>query len=184
MKLAIKIIPFSLASLLGLISPSEAVEDTVPEGWVLGTDGTYSHGESGVTCAPTIEKFALQKLDGPAEPNILGICEYSDADGRRGEIRVRRYISGVGETPLAIKNDRVLMGDEGATGLPTGAKLMAAARAGPGPQIEGEPTIRNVYTFAQHGLLIDCAAWEKKSVYAPKDAMLSFSLACMHLQGQ
>ena len=111
--------------------------------------------ESGLSCPTTIETYTFQSVDGARRPNILGVCKYTDADGRIGEIRLRRYVSGIGETPLAIRNDEALMGGA-PTGGPPGAKMMGTFRVGPGPRINRQATRQEVQTVVRRGLLVDC----------------------------
>src|SRR4051812_33747581 len=100
-----------------------------PVGWVKSSDGSFTHTERGFVCKAAINAYTLQRVDGPADPNILGTCVYSGGVDRIGLIRVRKFIDGVGDTPLAVQNDRRLMGLAPANGVPAGAKLVEAYRS-------------------------------------------------------
>jgi hypothetical protein len=150
--------------------------------WTKAADGSYTHRPSGAVCAVEVEGFALQGLQMPAIQGSLGICQYADNDGRLGEIRVRRYIAGVGETPLAVQNDESLMRGTAAND-PTQI-ITSTIRVGPGPEIGGEPSQRNVITIKENGLLIDCAAWEKKSLSDNWSQVADFAIGCLHMPGE
>jgi hypothetical protein len=127
--------------------------DTLPEGWQETLDGGYAHAASGITCAKQIGTFGLTSLEGHAAPNVLGTCIYSGGELRIGKLRVRRYVEGAGETPLAIRNDEVLMHPER---QPADQRAVFAERAGPGPGVAGTRTQQLVMTFVSHGFLVDC----------------------------
>jgi hypothetical protein len=146
-----------LALLLAVSLPARAADPApVPDGWTRADDGTYTHVQSGVVCRPASGPYTLVRLEGPSEPGILGVCIYSGGPLRIGKIRVRTFIDGVGETPLAIQNDRTLMGMAPAQGAPAGGKLVAAFRGGPGPVIDGARTAQFVLTSTVKGLMVDC----------------------------
>jgi hypothetical protein len=160
---------------------SSSATQTEASEWDKAGDGSYTHKPSGAICAASVEGFALQGLQMPATEGSLGTCEYQDGTGRRGEIRVRRYLPGVGETPLAIQNDKTLM--EGAAAGDPNQQPVGAFRVGPGPEIEGAPSQRDVVTVKRNGLLIDCAAWEKRSQFIENSPIVAFAIACQHLPG-
>lgn len=164
-------------------SCAPSLADDVPAGWTHGADGSFTHSESGVVCAVTTGTFQFVRLDGAADPNILGTCVYSGGDVRVGEIRVRKFIDGVGETPLAIQNDRGLMGLIPILGVPPGAKPVGAARAGPGPEIDGNPTAQSVLTSVRGGLLVDCIVQVKQDKAEMDYGFANFQKACMVLGG-
>jgi hypothetical protein len=144
-----------LVALVGI--PAYAADaPSAPGGWTRADDGTYTHTQSGATCPPAVGPYNLIQVDGPSEPGILGVCQYSAGPLRIGKIRVRTFIDGVGETPLAIQNDRSLMGVTPAQGVPPTGKLISSFRVGPGPVIDGTPTAQVVITSAINGLLVDC----------------------------
>ncbi|QEX21245.1 hypothetical protein FRZ61_11680 [Hypericibacter adhaerens] len=149
--------------------------------WIKASDGSYTHKASGALCPIEVEGFALQGLKMPEAPGSLGTCLYADSAGRRGEIRVRRYIPGVGETPLAIQNDKTLM--EGATSS-SDQVITSTIRAGPGPEINGERSQRDVITVKRNGLLIDCAAWERVSQFEDGSPIVDFGINCLHMPGE
>jgi hypothetical protein len=148
-------VPLGYLLVCGLSTGVLAAEARLPEGWTKEAEGQVVHMESGLSCPTMIESYTFQELDGPRRPNILGVCKYTDADGRVGEIRLRRYVAGVGETSLAIRNDDVLMG-AAPSGAPPGAKMTSTFRMGPGPRINRRPTRQQVQTVLRRGLLVDC----------------------------
>jgi hypothetical protein len=156
-----------LAGLVGLASPATAdntpsAASIPPDGWALNNDGSYLHAQSGVICAKIVGTYNFVRFGEPSDPNILGTCVYSGGDVRVGEIRVRKFVDGMGETPLAIQNDRVLMGVAPMANAPPGAKVLSAHRVGPGPEINGEETTQVVLTSARSGLLVDCISLTKR----------------------
>ncbi|MGH6644182.1 MAG: hypothetical protein ACRED3_15960, partial [Bradyrhizobium sp.] len=132
--------------------------------WIKAADGNYTHRPSGAVCAVEVEGFALQGLLMPAIQGSLGTCEYIDGAGRIGEIRVRRYIAGVGETPGTIQNDDALM--RGTVSDAPNKVLQGTVRVGIGPEIDGEPSVRFMVTVVRNGLLIDCVVWERQTLWA------------------
>jgi hypothetical protein len=166
--------------LIAVLGAGAALADSTapPDGWTLNGDGVYSHSQSGVVCAKTVGTYNFVRLDGPSEPNILGVCVYSGGDLRIGEIRVRKFIDGVGETPLAIQNDRSLMGLVPMTGAPPGAKPLGAQRIGPGPMIDGNETRQSVVTTVRGGLLMDCISLTRTDLGEMQDAFKNFETAC------
>ena len=160
------------------VAPSQA---PVPEGWTLSSDGSYSNPQSGIYCPKAMGSYALARLDGPAEPNRIGTCVYSAGEIRIGEIRVRKFVDGVGETPLAISNDRALMGGGGGPNVPPGGKLAAAYRVGPGPEINGTQTQQIVITSVHGGLLVDCIAQMKPDKAERDYSFDNFIKGCPHL---
>jgi hypothetical protein len=103
-----------------------------PDGWIAQADGSYAHPQSGVVCAKAIGTYNFVRLDGPSDAGILGVCIYSGGDVRVGEIRVRKFIDGVGDTPLAVRNDRGLMGLVPLEGAPPGARIVGGHAHGAG----------------------------------------------------
>jgi hypothetical protein len=151
---------------------------SAPDGWIAQADGGYAHPQSGVVCAKAIGTYKFVRLDGPSDPGILGVCVYSGGDVRVGEIRVRKFIDGVGDTPLAVQNDRVLMGLVPMAGAPPGANIVAAHREGPGPMIDGNATSQSVVTNLRNGLLVDCISQTKRDSTAALSAFNDFEKAC------
>jgi hypothetical protein len=127
--------------------------DVLPDGWQATPDGGYAHAASGITCTKQMGTFALASLEGPQAPSIVGTCIYSGGEVRIGKLRVRNYVEGVGETPLAIQNDEALMHPER---QPEGQKPVMTYRAGPGPEVGGVRTQQMVLTFVSRGFLVDC----------------------------
>ena len=146
-----------LALTLGLSLPALAADPpAAPDGWSRADDGTYTHDKSGVVCPPAMGAYTFVRLDGPTDSGILGVCVYSGGPVRVGKIRVRTFIDGVGETPMAIQNDRGLMGLVPIQGMPAGGKPVGAFRGGPGPIIDGTETAQLVMTDVKNGLMVDC----------------------------
>jgi hypothetical protein len=143
--------------LLACAAAAHAAPDTPPAGWTLGGDGAYTHADTGTACAPAFGDLAFVRLDGPSGPNVLGVCVYAAGATKAGQIRIRKFIDGVGDTPLAIQNDRALMG---LIPAPPGQTMEAAFRAGPGPQLDGATSRQTVITKLRNGLLIDCIIQE------------------------
>jgi hypothetical protein len=144
-------------------------------GWTQGADGTYAHIASGMRCPSEIAHYAFQSFSGPADPNFEGVCTYAKGS-ESGLLRVRRYVAGAGETPLAVRNDDGLMHAD----MSNGGKIMAAFRGGPGPVVDGVQTYQFVLTFALKGYLVDCIARHADKSQPPAD----FTDACMKLAGQ
>jgi hypothetical protein len=172
-----------LAGLQGCADSPSAPEPTptpAPSAadWIKASDGSYTHKPSGTLCATTVQGFALKRLDLSAIEGSLGICDYIDSAGRIAEIRVRQYLPGVGETALAIENDRKLMESS------ADQKLSSAIRAGPGPAIDGQTSLRDVITVRRNDLLIDCAAWEKMSQSDGTSPIMEFAIGCLHMPGE
>ena len=121
---------FGLAgSAIAQVPPAAAL----PDGWTQTNDGSFSQVQSGVVCAKTLGAYNFVRLDAGASANELGTCIYSGGDVRVGKIRVRRFVDGVGETPLAIQNDRVLMGVEPMAMLRPAQRSSLRTVAVPGP---------------------------------------------------
>lgn len=146
--------------------------------WIKASDGSYTHKPSGTLCATTVQGFALKGLDLSATEGSLGVCRYTDDAGRVAEIRVRHYLPGVGETALAIENDRKLMESSG------GQRLDSTIRMGPGPAIDGQTSQRDVITVRRNNLLIDCAAWEKMSQSTDNSSIMDFAIDCQSMPGE
>jgi hypothetical protein len=168
-----------------LLSPPCFADDAAapgnspPNGWSAGADGTYTQVESGVRCPKTVGTYTFVRLDGPSDPNILGVCNYTGGEVRVGEIRVRKFIDGVGETPLAIQNDRGLMGAAPLANAPPGAKPVMVYRVGPGPTVNGNATSQVVLTFVNGGLLVDCISLTKRDGSENMYGMTNFSTPCL-----
>jgi hypothetical protein len=161
------------------VPAAAATTPSPPAGWTLGSDGAYTQTQSGVICRAAVGPYSLVRLDGPSAPNILGVCVYSGGTARVGEVRVRTFIDGVGDTPLAIQNDRMLMGTVPATGVPAGGKLLSSFRVGPGPQIDGVETAQVVITSLENGLLRDCISQTGRDKAERDFGFENFLKACM-----
>jgi hypothetical protein len=171
-----------LAGLQGCADSPSAPEPTpapAPSAadWIKAADGSYTHKASGAVCATSVQGFALKGLDLSATDGSLGICNYADGAGRVAQIRVRHYLPGVGETALAIENDKKLMESS------ADPKSSSAIRAGPGPAIDGQTSLRDVITVRRNDLLIDCAAWEKMSQSDGTSPIMDFAIGCLHMPG-
>lgn len=152
-----------------------ALADDVPAGWSRGGDGTYTHIASGVTCASDVKGYAFKGIQGPSDPNFEGVCTYDDGKGDTGLLRVRRYVEGVGETPMAIQNDYGLMHPQ----MSGGGQILGAVRGGPGPLVDGVQTYQIVMTTVAKGYLVDCIARHTDKSMPASD----FPLACLKLAG-
>jgi len=150
---------------------------TLPAGWVLNADGSYLHSQSGLICTKTVGSYNFVRLDGASDPNILGVCVYSGGDVRVGEIRIRKFVDGVGDTPLAIQSDRVLMG-KAAGDAPPGYTAKFAERMGPGPEMDGQRTSQSVITFLRGGFLVDCISLTKIDKDEAMNALQNFGHVC------
>lgn len=159
-----------------LLFATTAFAQTLPDGWASNSDGGYVHHDSGVACVKAIGTYTLTRLDGAAPPGTLGVCVYSGGDVRVGEIRVRKFVDGQGDTPLAIQNDRGLMG---LVPSQAGTKPVATYRVGPGPQIDGAETVQVVMTFALKGLLIDCISQTKRDSAEVQGGFGTFITPCL-----
>jgi hypothetical protein len=157
-----------------LIAPA-ARADELSAGWSRAADGAFTHTQSGVTCPSDIKGYAFKALAGPSAPNFEGICSYDNGQGETGLVRVRRYVEGVGETPLAIQNDYGLMHPT----MSNGGRVVGAFRGGPGPVVDGVQTYQIVMTTVAKGYLVDCIARHTEKSMPPSD----FPLACMKLEG-
>jgi hypothetical protein len=115
------------------------------------------------------------RLEPPADP-ILGVCVYGDDNDVQGLIRIRRYVPGAGETPLAIQNDAKLM-------VPSqrDPNVVAAFRGGPGPERNGKPTFQVVITFVVGEHLVDCIL-RRRSEDAEGKSHDQFNHRCMTAQ--
>lgn len=123
------------------------------DGWTTDSNGP-AHALSETKCPRESDGFKTVRFSGPAEPNILGTCLYEDAMGTGDAgIRVRRYMAGVGETPEAIANDRMLMEPDPRNGAP-----LFTVRIAPLTFADGKRGARLTITKIRGGLLIDCYA--------------------------
>src|SRR6478672_17082 len=84
------------------------------------------------------------------------------------------------KSPLAIRNDRALMGLGGGPSVPPSGKLVAADRVGPGPEINGAKTSQAVITSVHGGLLVDCVAQGKPEKAELDYGFENFIKTCMH----
>lgn len=134
------------------LTVSAAAAAQLPAGWVQKADGELSHKESGAICPAKLGVYALKGLQAGPDKNTLGICAYEHPKGPTGQIRVRRYVKGVGDTPMAITNDRGLMEPSGEH------EMIAAVRMTPLPEQDGEMQLAHVITITVNKLLIDCIA--------------------------
>lgn len=139
-----------LAGLLVAVSAAAAAQ--LPPGWVQKADGELSHKESGAICPAKLGDYGLKGLQAGADKNTLGICAYEDPKGPTGQIRVRRYVKGVGDTPMAISNDKGLMEPSGEH------EMIAAFRVTPMEAPDGQMLMAHVITITVNKLLIDCIA--------------------------
>jgi hypothetical protein len=124
------------------------ITDT-PDGWSKNLDGSYRQAESGVLCPFQFKQFELQDVRGPStdNPNILGVCRYTDGNGRTGAIRIRKYVEGWGSDLSLAQNDKKLMtGGEDAPPM-----LMRASTD------RKTAASRLTVTTNRRGFLVDCS---------------------------
>jgi hypothetical protein len=169
---------FVAASLIAVLAAS-ACSKGLPDGWTQNSDGAYEHASSGVVCAKTIGKYTLTKLDDAAPLGLLGTCVYDGGDMRVGEIRVRKFVDGQGDSQIEIQNDRGLISGK----APPGKKGMFAFSTGPGPAIGDRQTEENEITAVSHGLLVDCIAYAKPGVDETVYGMANFVKPCLQVFG-
>jgi hypothetical protein len=120
-----------------------------PDGWTKNLDGSYKQAESGVPCPVQFKQFDLEKVIGPStdNPNILGVCRYSDDNGRTGAIRIRKYVEGWGSDLSLAENDKKLMaGGEDAPPMLMRSSVDRKTAAS-----------RLTVTTARRGYLVDCS---------------------------
>jgi hypothetical protein len=163
----------AVASMLGAMA---ARADDLPAGWSARADATLVHEQSGTTCPPELAGFKRVQIDSKGAPD-LGVCTYAGNPDLEGLIRVRQYVRGAGETPLAIQNDQTLM--EPPPGSP---QIVSAIRSGPGPEGNGAATQQFVITKKRNGLLVDCIGRQPRSDTG-KGAS-DFALACLKHLGE
>lgn len=165
-----------LASVLIASTAALALAYALPEGWSQRDDGAFVHQASTAICPTELGGLKRTQLASNGPPD-LGVCTYTGDADRIGLIRVRQYVRGAGETPLAVQNDQVLI--EPKPGQPD---VVAGYRAGPGPETNGKPTRQFVLTFTRaNKLLIDCIGRQLAS--DTTDTSPDFARACMKLQG-
>ena len=150
-----------------------AFADVLPPGWAAREDGALVHQASGATCPAELGGLKRTQLDAKGAPD-LGICGYSGDGDHEGLIRVREYVPGAGETPLAIQNDKMLMEP------PLGSRNVSGIRAGPGPDKNGVPTQQFVVTVTHNKLLIDCIGRQSRTDESKFAS--DFAIACMTQQ--
>jgi hypothetical protein len=123
------------------------------DGWTTPADG-HAHAASGTQCPERVNGFDHLQFLGPTGPALLGSCTYVDDTGNGDAgIRVRRYVSGAGESQEAIDNDRALMEPNERQGAP-----MFAVRMDPVTTRDGTMGGRLTITKTRNGFLIDCFA--------------------------
>lgn len=121
----------------------------LPDGWNRNMDGSYKQTETGVLCPFQFKRFELQDVRGPStdNPNILGVCRYTDGNGRVGSIRIRKYVEGWGSDESLAANDKKLMsGGEDAPPMLMRASIDRKTAAS-----------RLTVTTTRRGYLIDCS---------------------------
>jgi hypothetical protein len=157
-----------------LASHALALANDLPPGWTARDSTLVVHDQSGAKCPSEIGAAKRTKIESKGAPD-LGICYYAGDFDREGLVRVRQYVRGAGETPLAIQNDRMLM--EPPPGTP---EIVSAQRVGPGPDKGGAPTQQSVITMKKGGLLVDCVSRK----LAGDEGKFDFALACSSLQNE
>ncbi len=164
----------ALAFLVTLGFAATGAADTIPSDWAVRDDSTLVHAPSGALCPLEIASFKRVGIESKGPPD-LGICTYAGEQDLGGLIRVRQYVRGAGETPLAAQNDQMLI--EPPAGSP---KIVMGLRAGPGPDKNGAPTQQSVITVARKGLLIDCIGRQLQRDRS--NGAFDFALACKKQQ--
>ena len=160
-------IPMVLAQADGEHASNPSLPTILPVGWSEAGD-VMLHEASGTRCPHDISGFHAMRLSGPVEPNILGTCRYEDPSGwDEAGMQVRRYMRDVGESRLAIENDRALL-------EPRGGTPMMMVRFAPVTNRNGEMGGVVIITKTRNGLLIDCFA-EGASL---EDASKKIALFC------
>jgi hypothetical protein len=139
----------AVAAALAVTISTAAPAQLLP-GWTRAPDGSFKHTLSGAVCPLKLDKFSLSGLEKSTDANTLGICAYADNDDHTAEIRIRRYVKGVGETPTAIQNDQGLME------LGRDHDMVTAFRVTPLPSTDDRELSADVITVALKGHLIDC----------------------------
>lgn len=150
--LAFSVLP-SLAQDKAPPNPLAPVSDALqaiahnPDGWTPNMNGSYRHAASGVLCPVQFQTFSLQAVTGPSKenPNVLGVCRYSDGVGRTGSIRVRNYVEGWGSNESIAANDKALMSPN-----PPPMLMRASTDRRTGASRLTVTTVRN-------GYLVDCS---------------------------
>jgi hypothetical protein len=165
--------PILLACITASATIASAAE--LPPGWAAREADLVVHEQSGAKCPLELSGIKRTAIEAKGAPD-LGICYYADDKDHEGLLRVRQYVRGAGETPLAIKNDRVLMEPEG-----NERNAVSGVRSGPGPAKNGAPTRQFVLTFKRNGLLIDCIGRQLGSDQGGFDG--DFAIACKRAQG-
>jgi hypothetical protein len=155
-----------------LASHAFALANDLPPGWTARDTTLIVHDQSGAKCPAEIAAAKLTKIESKGAPD-LGICYYAGDNDREGLVRVRQYVRGIGETPLAIQNDRMLM-----VPPPGAPDIVSTQRVGPGPERRGAPTQQSVITMKKGGLLVDCVSRQ----LAGDQGKFDFALACSNLQ--
>jgi hypothetical protein len=159
-----------------LMASSAALAQSIPAGWSQ-SENTYTHTASGIACPTDVAGYTFKSIAGPSDPNFDGVCTYDKGGSETGLIRVRHYVDGVGETPMAIQNDYRLMHPDIAGGP---GKIMGTVRGGPGPVVDGVQTYQLVLTTIHNGFLVDCISRHTDKSAPPSE----FALACNRLMGQ
>lgn len=146
------------------------IAGNVPDGWSRNMDGTYKQSESGVLCPKSFGGYNFVDMSGPSTetPNILGVCRYSDGQGRTGAIRIRRFVDGWGDNVSVVDNDKQLMSGPDAPPM-----LMRRSID------RGNGGARLTVTVVKNGLLVDCSVWQAEHETPDR----SFPLYCSTLSG-
>lgn len=161
------------ALLILLTVASVNAEDILPQGWRT-EDNTLVHEQSGARCPAEIDGLVRKGITSGGTPD-LGVCAYAGENDREGLIRVRQYVRGQGETPLAIQNDETLMEPQSGSRIPT-----MSMRSGPGPEKNGIASRQMVLTIARNGILIDCIGRQLAS--SQGDTSFEFAIKCKQAQ--
>lgn len=157
-----------------MVGTAIAHADDLPSGWSARADATLLHQQSGATCPLELAGLKRVRIASNGAPD-LGICTYAGEPDLEGLIRVRQYVRGAGETPMAIQNDQMIM--EPPPGSP---KIVSGIRMGPGPTRNGAATQQVVLTITLNGLLIDCIGRQLQSDDSKRG--FEFASACTKRQ--
>ncbi|HEY5336920.1 MAG TPA: hypothetical protein VIJ85_01850 [Rhizomicrobium sp.] len=120
-------------------------------GWTRNMDGSYRQAQTGVLCPTQFKTFHLDSLlASKDDTNVLGICRYSDGEGRVGTVRVRQPGPVVDPDGIVSANDKSLMATDGSAP----PMLM---RTGVDRKTGGS---RLTVTIARNGYLVDCSVMQ------------------------
>jgi len=135
------------------LSPVGSVLQAVtnsPEGWTKNMDGSFRHASTGVLCPADFKSFHIRDVVNPSDmpSSVLGICRYSDGEGRTGAIRIRSYPDSANMDAATVENDKLLMAPDAPPMLMRASVDRKTANS------------RLTVTIARKGFLVDCSVSE------------------------